>query len=326
MLGLAPAGERAAGARHRGPDRGRRLLVRLRPRGRHRPHRGRSPATALPRTVEVAEPGWLYSFEADAAARGDPRRPAGVRGPGHELGRHARQHARARQVAGRCRPRLRHRARRGAAAHAPRTLPLERRVEAIPRRALAGLERPASVLALGFEDFPDFGSAVDPARRLLRARRQRPRHRLGLSQRPHRGGARRVAARARRARRGGGDRQGRALAAHLSGGDRPAARPRASTGSAPTTSTSTSCTATTRTSRSASSSTRSTPSCGRGGSAAHGAARTGRASASTRRSPTPSGPARRGRPRFPTTSRSPRCSTRSGPAASRPRTTPGRRG
>ena len=153
------AGERAAGARHRGADRGRDFWFAC----GHEGGVGRIEVIArkgAPRTVEVAEPGWLYSFEADAAARGDPRRPAGVRAPGHELGRHARQHARARQVAGRCRARLRHRARRGAAAHAPRTLPLERRVEAIPRRALAGLARPASVLALGFEDFPDFAGAA----------------------------------------------------------------------------------------------------------------------------------------------------------------------
>ena len=46
LRGLAEAGERAAGPRHHRPHRGRRLLVRLRPRGRHRQDRRSSPPTA----------------------------------------------------------------------------------------------------------------------------------------------------------------------------------------------------------------------------------------------------------------------------------------
>ena len=138
------AGERAAGPRHRGADRGRRLLVRLRPRGRRRPHRDHPAATARRGPSRWRRPaGSIPSRptrrrEAIRAGRQEFARP------GHELGRHARQHARARQVAGRRRPRLRHRAGRGAAAHARATRRSRGGPSAIPRRALAGLERPAS--------------------------------------------------------------------------------------------------------------------------------------------------------------------------------------
>ena len=71
------------------------------------------------RTVEVDGARLALLLRGGRGRRGDPRRPPGVRAAGHELGRHARQPARARQVARRRRPEVRHRAPRGPAAHDP---------------------------------------------------------------------------------------------------------------------------------------------------------------------------------------------------------------
>ena len=151
----------------------------------------------------------------------------------------------------------------GAAAHGAQHAARRARA-AIPRRAIPGSAKPASVLALGFEDFPDFASASI----LLDAFFERGGNVFDTAW--VYGGGRTEAVlgewlRARGVRdEVGGDRQGRALAADLSRRDRQAARPRASSGSAPTMSTSTSCTATTPTCRSASSSTPWTPRCAAG--------------------------------------------------------------
>jgi predicted dehydrogenase/aryl-alcohol dehydrogenase-like predicted oxidoreductase len=117
------------------------------------------PRSGLPRTVEVAEPGWLYAFEADAAVEAIRAGRQELAPPGMTW----------EDTLGNMRVLDRWRADIGLvygierAAARPRTLrnlPLERRAEVIPRRSIAGLERPASVLALGFEDFPDFGGAA----------------------------------------------------------------------------------------------------------------------------------------------------------------------
>ena len=94
----------------------------------------------------------------------------------------------------------------------------------------------------------------------------------------------------------------------------------------PTISTSTSCIATIRTCRSASSSTPWTGRSRPAASAARLAAPTGRWRAWTRRLPMPSAPASRSRPRSPTISRWPRCWSRSGPVASLLQPTTGRPG
>ena len=143
-----------------GPHRGRRLLVRLRPRGRRRPDRDHRRATAPPRPSRSTEPRWLYSFEADAAGEAIRAGRQEFAAPGHELGRHARQPARARQVARRRRPRIRHRAPRGPAAHHPQRAARRQAAASIPHKRGAGPRRsPPRVVALGFEDFPDFASA-----------------------------------------------------------------------------------------------------------------------------------------------------------------------
>ena len=88
------------------------------------------------------------------------------------------------------------RSRRAARQHdlRPQAAPAAQRIPQA-RRSRA-LRRPASVVALGFEDFRTFSSGCDPARRLLRGRRQSVRHRLRLWRRLHRDAVRRMAARA----------------------------------------------------------------------------------------------------------------------------------
>ena len=299
-----------------------------RPRGRRRPHRGDPAQTALPRTVEVG----------GASAGSTPSRPTRRRRRSAPAGRSSpppgmswddtlgnlRVLDKWRADAGLV---LRHRARRGAAAHDRGTLPLERRAEAIPhRRARRASSESASVLALGFEDFPDFASASI----LLDAFFERGGNVLDTAWVYRSGRTEAVLGEWLRAR---GVRDevvviGKGAHSPLTYPDvigrqldrepRPARhRPRRRLLHAPRQPGRPGRRVRRRDRRRAAGGADPRP---------DGAARTGRASASTRRSPTPSGPARRGRPRSRTTSRSPRCSTRSGPAASRPPTTPGRRG
>ena len=109
-------------------------------------------------TVEVAEPRWLYTFEADAVADAIAAGRQEFAAPGMTWD----------DTLGNMRVLDKWRADAGLvygierAEARPRTIrntALERRSEIIPRRAIAGLDRPASVLALGFENFPDFASA-----------------------------------------------------------------------------------------------------------------------------------------------------------------------
>jgi aryl-alcohol dehydrogenase-like predicted oxidoreductase len=110
------------------------------------------------RTVEVDEPGWLYAFEADAVGEAIREGRREFAPPGmtwdDTLG-NLRVLDKWRADLG-----LVYRVERPEAR--PRTLanvPLERRSDTIPRRALPGLGRPASLLALGFEDFAGFAAA-----------------------------------------------------------------------------------------------------------------------------------------------------------------------
>lgn len=110
------------------------------------------------RTVEVAEPGWLYGFEADAAGAAIRAGRQELAAPGMSwddtLGNMRvldRWRADAGLAYGIERPEARPRTLRNAA--------LARGGARIPHRPIAGLARPASVVALGFEDFPDFASA-----------------------------------------------------------------------------------------------------------------------------------------------------------------------
>lgn len=110
------------------------------------------------RTVEVDEPGWLYAFEADAA--GDAIRagrqefaPPGMTWD-DTLGNLRvldRWRADAGLTYGIEKPEARPRTIAGRPLAAPGT--------EIPRRPVRALPKPASVVALGFEDFPDFASA-----------------------------------------------------------------------------------------------------------------------------------------------------------------------
>ena len=110
------------------------------------------------RTVKVKEKRWLYSFEADAAAAAIRAGRQEFDPPGmtwdDTLG-NLRVLDRWRADAGLVydleRPERRPRTLRGT--------PLGRRSGAIPHRAVAGLGKATSVVALGFEDFPDFASA-----------------------------------------------------------------------------------------------------------------------------------------------------------------------
>ena len=115
------------------------------------------PAKGERRTIEVAEPGWLYSFEADAAGEAIRAGRQEFAAPGMSWD----------DTLGNLRVLDKWRADVGLSygierpAARPRTLggaPLSRRADLIPRKPIAGLDRPASVVALGFEDFPDFAS------------------------------------------------------------------------------------------------------------------------------------------------------------------------
>lgn len=110
-------------------------------------------------TVEVAEPGWLYSFEADAAAEA-------IRAGGQQFSPPAMSWA---DTLGNMRvldkwradigleyvvekPALRTRTLAGAGLAAPAA-------GGIPVRTLAGLTKPTSKVAMGFEAFPSFAAA-----------------------------------------------------------------------------------------------------------------------------------------------------------------------
>jgi predicted dehydrogenase/aryl-alcohol dehydrogenase-like predicted oxidoreductase len=110
------------------------------------------------RTVKVKEKRWLYSFEADAAAEAIRAGRQELAPPGmtwdDTLGNLRvldKWRADVGLVYGVERPEQRTRTLRGA--------PLGEPSGAIPRRSVAGLGKPASAVALGFEDFPDFASA-----------------------------------------------------------------------------------------------------------------------------------------------------------------------
>ena len=118
--------------------------------------------------------------------RRDPRRPAGVRAAGHDLGRFAREPARARQMAGGGRARIRRRAPRGAAPDHPERSRCARKADRIPRGAHPRARQARLAGGARLRGLPRLRQRRDPARRLLRAGRQRPRHRLDLRPRPHR--------------------------------------------------------------------------------------------------------------------------------------------
>ena len=179
-------------------------------------------------------------------------RSARIRRARHDRGRHARRHEGARRVARLDRPRVRAgKPDRRKATIAGR--PLKSRYRCGGRRA-----RPR---AAGCGDLVrrrqsrDLCSRRNPARRLLRSRRQSsstPPGSTGMGR--VRAATRRVDGGARRSRRDGADRQGRPLAAGLPRRDRPPADRIARPAEAPDTSRSTSCIATTRRYPSASSS------------------------------------------------------------------------
>ena len=221
---LARPGQRAAHPRHQGPHRGRRIsgspaaseggtgkIDIIRPDGSAR--RSRSTRTR-----------WLYSFEADAAGEAIRAGRQEFAWPGmgwaDSLG-NLRVLDKWR-AGGRARIRHREgRARASTRSPAGRCAPAARRSR---KRAIPGLAQPASVVALGFEDFRTFSSGVDPARRLLRGA-------AAICSTPPSSMARghteallgEWLTQPRRARAVGDHRQGRALAALLSRRDRQAA-------------------------------------------------------------------------------------------------------
>ena len=118
----------------------------VRPDGKHEP-------------VEVSEPAWLYSFEAEAASRAILAGKTQFAAPGMSwddtLG-NLRVLDRWRQTAGLEfeieKPALRIRTLTGDT--------LKKRSDRIPSTQIAGLDKPISRLALGFEDFRSFSSAA----------------------------------------------------------------------------------------------------------------------------------------------------------------------
>ena len=152
---LAQPGQCAAHPRHQGPHRGQGFLVRRRQGGRHRQDRHHPPGRQ--RDVDVKEDGWLYSFEADAAGEAIPPARQEFAWPGmgwaDSLGNLAcstngapasgsntgsrRPASRVNTISGR-------KLRPGGTA--------------ILQRAIPGLSPPASIVALGFEDFRTFSS------------------------------------------------------------------------------------------------------------------------------------------------------------------------
>ncbi|MFO1144308.1 MAG: aldo/keto reductase [Amaricoccus sp.] len=110
------------------------------------------------RTVEVEEPGWLYSFEADAAGEAIRAGRQEFTAPGMSWD----------DTLGNLRVLDKWRADAGlkygieTPEARPRTLggtPLAQPGTTIPHKAVRDLPKSASRLALGFEDFPDFASA-----------------------------------------------------------------------------------------------------------------------------------------------------------------------
>ncbi len=116
------------------------------------------PSEGERRTVEVEEPGWLYAFEADAVAEAIRGGRQEFAAPGMSwddtLGNLRvldKWRADAGLTFGIERAEARPRTLGGSALAAPGT--------AIPHRAVRALPKSASIVALGFEDFPDFASA-----------------------------------------------------------------------------------------------------------------------------------------------------------------------
>ncbi len=258
--------------------------------------------------------------------RRDPRRQPGIRLAGHGLGRQPRHAARARQMARGCRARIRDREAGKTHQHDLRPAAAHRWHQPSPSARSRVCRRPASVAGARLRGFPHLFLGLDPARRLLRGRRQSVRHRLCLRRRLYRDAARPVAEEPRRARAVGRSSARARIRRSAIPMSSASSSPSRSTGCRPTMSTSISCTATIPTCRSASSSTPWTRRSRPAASAVRSAARTGRWRAWTRRSPMPKGPASRSPARSPTISRWPRCWSRSGPAASPPRPTSGRPG
>ena len=111
------------------------------------------------RTVEVAEDGWLYAFEVDAAGEAIRAGRQEFSPPGmswdDSLG-NLRVLDKWRAAVG-----LEYGVERPEAR--PRTIrneTLRRKADRIPRGGIPGLGKPASRVALGFEDFPNFASAA----------------------------------------------------------------------------------------------------------------------------------------------------------------------
>jgi predicted dehydrogenase/aryl-alcohol dehydrogenase-like predicted oxidoreductase len=109
------------------------------------------------KTVEVEEKGWLYSFEVDAAGRA-------IRAGSHEFSTPGMSQA---DSLGNLRVLDQWRAAIGLeytvekAGERPTNIAGEtvKAGNALPRRAIPGLDKPASVAALGFEFFPNFAAA-----------------------------------------------------------------------------------------------------------------------------------------------------------------------
>ncbi len=110
------------------------------------------------RSEEVAEKGWLYAFEVDAAG-------AAIRAGRQEFGPPGMSWD---DTLGTLRVLDKWRADAGleygierpeARPRTVRNVPLARAAEVIPRGTVRGLAKPASRLALGFEDFPNFAGA-----------------------------------------------------------------------------------------------------------------------------------------------------------------------
>ena len=112
--------------------------------------------------------------------RSHPCRPAGIRLAGHELGRQARQSARARQMARGGRARIRDReGRRSASTRSPAASSAPAAAPS-PSAQFPGLAAAGVVPGARLRGFPHLLLGLDPARCLLRGGRQSVRHRLCL--------------------------------------------------------------------------------------------------------------------------------------------------
>ena len=142
-----------------GPHRGAGFLVRRRHPGSGARQDRRHPARRQARDDQRERDRAPLFLRGRRGGRGDPRRPAGIFAARHELGRQPRQCPRARQVARRRGPRIRHRKAGAAHPHArgPQAQGRRRRSR---RRSLPGLPKELSVVALGFEDFRTFSSGA----------------------------------------------------------------------------------------------------------------------------------------------------------------------